>query len=168
MGFTPNPNGYRFSNADVSWGSDPWPPAGDDFTTADMRVMFGDSQVCHMVGGICTVWWSAIQWNIAVNSKMSSGHCLGMAATSLRFFRHQGHEPGYFQSGATTTHDLYLSSARRNISYYHVEQWTDPMRGYLDLALLTTPTALLARLQGSYVRRHADPVVLIMINQHST
>ena len=101
--------------------------------------MFGDSQVCHMVGGICTVWWSAIQWNIAVNSKMSSGHCLGMAATSLRFFRHQGHEPDYFQSGASTTHDLYLSNARRNISYYHVEQWNIPCVVILTWRLLRRP-----------------------------
>jgi hypothetical protein len=153
IGFRPNPDGYSFPNyGGVNF---------DDYTTADMRQMFGDDCVCRMVGPVCFVKWHAIRWNIQANRSMNDGHCDGMASTSLRFFKGLD-TPSDLQGGANTTHDLELSNVRRHIAYYFVEQWTDPVKAYKEQVRRNTLSAILDQLRSAMLSGAPDPTTLFV------
>jgi hypothetical protein len=87
-----------------------------------------------------------------------------MAVTSLRFFTGIDH-PYDFQAGANTTYELYKSNARRNIAYYHVEQYVDPARAYLGQILQNPPSAILNQLRSAISGTASDPTTLVMFDQ---
>lgn len=174
LGFCPSEDGYKFSNSDSGWGKYPSSPASGDFTMEDMRRMFGDQAVClppWMPGLPCAYKLSAVTWNFIVNVSMIKGHCMGMAATSLRFFKDID-QLSDFQAGATNTFGLDLSGrTRRNIAYYHVEQSALPIFPYkLYQQLTSTPARTLDALRTAMSRGALDPVVLVLKsgdNQHA-
>ena len=156
IGFRPNPDGYKFPNYRSFY---PLPPADGDYTTADMRQMFGDDCVCRMVESVCFVKWHAIRWNIQANQSMNSGHCDGVASTSLRFFKGLD-TPSDLQGGANATHDLDLGNARRHIAYYFVEQLTDPVKAYKEQVRQNTPMVILDQLHLAILG--PDPTTLFV------
>jgi|GEM_PF-1396889 len=174
LGFCPSEDGYRFSNGDPGWGNYPSSPASGDFTMEDMRRMFGDQAVCitPAVPGLpCAYKLSAWAWNGIVNLSMNKGHCAGMAATSLRFFKDVD-QPADFQTGVTSTFGLdLLGNTRRNIAYYHVEQSALPILSYkLSQQLTSTPATTLDALRAAISGGASDPVVLVLKsgqNQHA-
>lgn len=152
-GFRPNPDGYNFPNYGGSSAS--------DYSTDDMRRMFGDAAVCNSIGPVCIVKRAARKWNSEVNRFMNNGHCDGMASTSLRFFKDLD-QPVSFQTGADTTHDLQLANIRRHIAYYFVEQVTDPVKAFKEQSLQNTPLAILAQLQSAMSGNVPDPTTLFL------
>jgi len=162
IGFRSDPQGYSFSNSSPGWGNYAAPPANGDFTYEDLRRMFGDGPTCKpLVGSTCVRNPVAWLWLQVVNYSMNSGHCDGMASTSLRFFQSLD-SPGSFQPGAIATRDLSLDSARRHIAYYHVLQLTDPVSAYRDAVRKNSPTALLGQLVLAMLDGAPDPAVLSM------
>jgi len=167
IGFRPNPDGYSFSNNDNGWGWYPLPPADGDYTTADMRRMFGDAAVCRMVGSVCFVKPTALKWNVRVNWDMNRGHCDGFTTTSLRFFKGLDN-PADFQGGANTTHDLQLGNARRHIAYYWVLQVPNPVAAARSQGLQKTPSQVLDQLHSAMSDGASDPTTLLVYNTART
>jgi Tol biopolymer transport system component len=155
MWFRPYPDGYSFPNyTDRNFG---------DFTVTDMRLMFGDSAVCEFpTSGItCIPKLPVSLWNIDINNAMRSGRCIGMAATSLRFFKGIGQPPSFYQSNANTTYDLSLGNARRNIAYFHAEQFAQPVQDYFKVHQpVETPSTTIAQLESAFESNTATVLVL--------
>lgn len=153
-GFRSCPDGYHFKN-----------PHGinfNDYTMADMREMFGDSAVCvnPTVGGMpCIYKPTAMLWRVNVNLRLWGGRCLGMAATSSRFFYGIGEPPESLQPGAYFTYDLLLENARRHVTYFSVEQFALPILDYRHNQH-DIPSVTLAKIQDAIVDR--EPVVLVL------
>ena len=153
LGFRATPDGYGFPNyGGVNYA---------DYTTDDMRRMFGDAAVCHMEGALCHPRPTAEQWNRLANEAMNGGHCDGMASTSLRFFKDLDN-PGDFQLAANTTHDLQLGNVRRHIAYYFVRQLTDPVKSYKEQVRQGTPSTILDELHSAISGSAADPTTLFV------
>jgi VCBS repeat-containing protein len=156
LGFRPNPDGYDFDNYG---GNFPW---GDyDFGYDELIRMFGQDDVCWMVGSVCLVKPSADWWHFQANRAMNGGHCDGMASTSLRFFKELD-TPSDFQGGASTTHDLQLDNARRHIAYYFVEQMTDPVKAYKQQIRQNSPSVILEQLIVAMSGTAPDPTTLFV------
>jgi hypothetical protein len=162
IGFRPDPNGYQFSNGDTRWGQFPASQIGD-FTTADLRQMFGDPAVCIMNGSECNVKTVALDWWRMVNQKMNGGHCDGFSTTSLRFFKGLDHASS-FQKGAVNAHDLQLNDARRHIAYYWVLQVPIPVASARIQALAFTPAQVLTQLQFAMSGGAPNPTTLLVYN----
>jgi Tol biopolymer transport system component len=160
ISFRPYPNGYEIVN-DNSWYSGDFTTTFD-FSTNDMGQLFGDEFVCEsVVLGHCFLTLPAQQWydNVAIPI-IRGGHCDGMAATSLRFFKGWDQLP-QIQSGAVTAYDLDLFHARRHLSYYQVLQKTPVTSEAIRNTEAQTPTQVLSLLQASF---SADlPYTLIII-----
>jgi VCBS repeat-containing protein len=156
LGFRPNPDGYDFDNygGNFPWGS-------YDFGYDELIRMFGQDDVCWMVGSVCLVKPSADWWHFQANRAMNGGHCDGMASTSLRFFKGLDN-PSDFQNGANTTHDLQLNNTRRHIAYYFVEQLTDPVRAYKQQIRQNSPSVILGQLSAAMSGSASDPTTLFV------
>lgn len=161
LGFQTNTNGYKFSNSDLGWGIYPFPPTQFDFTANDMASMFGPDVCQVVVGGVCILKSNAAMWKKEVNYVMNGGHCTGMAATSLRFFK--GYDnPSDFQAGASSTHDLDLSNARAHIAYYFIKQITDPIVSYKGQILQNDPKTILEMLRTRMSSGAVDPATIFV------
>ena len=159
-GFRPDRDGYSFPNyTDMNFG---------DYTVDDMRRMFGDPAVCApgTSGSNCAPKLTVRIWNENLNKSMTGGRCVGMSATSLRFYKGIGFTPYYFQSGANSTFDLHPPNARRNIAYFHVEQFAEPIKSYIeDHQPVETPSTTLAQLQAALANDISNPIVLVFPKQ---
>jgi hypothetical protein len=135
IGFRPNPDGYSFSNGDPAWGH--YPPTVL-YTTEDEIRMFGKYAVCWWLAGVsCQIKPTALAWQEGANGLLNGGHCVGMAVTSLRFFKGLD-DPADFQAGASKAHDLDLLSIRREIAYYHVLQLVNPFQNISNALEIVT------------------------------
>lgn len=160
LGFRPNPDGYSFSN----YGG----VNASDFTTEDMRAMFGDAAVCQTVGAACTVLPAASDWNTWVNGLMDGGHCDGFTTTSLRFYTGIDN-PATYQTGAQHAYDLQLSNIRRRIAYFWILQVPSPVATARSQALQKTPSEVLDQLRTVMAGGVAsDPTTLIIYNAEYT
>jgi len=172
MGFRPQPDGYQFCNAidrpcDSGWSRYPASPANSDFHPNDLRTMFGDAAVCQSGNSTpCNVRPEARTWLQKVNESMNDGHCLGMAVTSLRFFKHQD-SPSAFQTGVNTTYGLFLGNARRNIAYYHVQQYVPSLESVINNALRRTLGETIDVLRSALSPTAPDPAVLFITEENS-
>jgi hypothetical protein len=150
-------DGYRFgNNFTTDW---------NDFTTNDMAKLFGANYVCayFVNGGYCILNQSAQMWfDRYVILNLGAGRCDGMAVTSLRFFEGLD-KPSDFQSNAKYTHDLDISNARRNISYFQVLQKTPVTNRALNAAWYQTPDDVLSLLQQAFASNDKDPYALDLI-----
>ena len=145
IGFRAVPDGYGFPN----WGSINL----SDFTFADLTRMFGTDAVCwKIVGTTCILKPKAELFVYQVNIPMA-GHCLGMAVSSLRFYKDidlpLSLEEVYFQvkDSAVLTNwqsETFSTTIRRNISYFHVMQQADPFKAYSDGSMKNTPSEILS------------------------
>ncbi len=163
IGFRPNPDGYKFSNAPAEWGQFPKPPAHRDFTIDDMVSMFGAEAVCQWVPpyNTCYPKPQASKWWWEINQKMNKGHCLGFAATGLRFFNGLGNrQPPHFQDDANTAHDLELENIRRYIAYYMAKSDPPPILEDIDKSLQKMPREVLKLLQNSIFLGTPAPMIL--------
>lgn len=156
LGFRPNPDGYNFDN----YGNN-FPLGNYDFGYNELIRMFGQDDVCWMVGSVCFVKPSADWWHYQANRAMNGGHCDGMASTSLRFFKGLDN-PSNFQNGANTTHDLQLGNTRRHIAYYFVEQMTNPVMAYKQQIRQNSPSAILEQLRAAMSGDAVDPTTLFV------
>lgn len=177
IGFRSQINGYQFCNGptthplpcDTGWGKYPNPPANGDFTIDVMRVMYGDSAVCWMIGGTCRPSPRARKFNEMLNNYMNGGHCDGFTITSLRFFKGLD-APSSLQAGANVAHDLVLSHARHNIAYYYALQADDPVTAAREDGFRKTPSQILDQLRLAMSGNISDPTSLIIAGsagQHS-
>ncbi|NTU80992.1 MAG: hypothetical protein HGA45_16695 [Chloroflexales bacterium] len=117
-GFRPRPDGYSFENyGGVNLS---------DYTLSDMRWALGDAVVCLRTSRGCVPRPQIVALNQQLNEQMDGGHCYGMAVTSQRFFNGQD-APGTFQPGAGSTFGLRQAFARRNIAYFFVQQFYEPL-----------------------------------------
>jgi len=105
LGFRPNPNGYNFAN----WGKEP-PSTGQELNAADLISMFGRDKVCANDQGDCALTAAARKWRAEWLESAQGGHCYGMAAASLRFYKGMA-SPGTL--GGATTFDLPNNEAVR-------------------------------------------------------
>jgi len=145
IGFRAVPDGYGFPN----WGGINL----SDFTYADLTRMFGTDAVCwKIVGTTCILKPKAELFVYQVNIPMA-GHCLGMAVSSLRFYKDidlpLSLEEVYFQvkDSAVLTNwqsETFSTTIRRNISYFHVMQQADPFKAYSDGSMKNTPSEILS------------------------
>ncbi len=161
IGFRPNPDGYQFSNyGGVNYA---------DYTTDDMRQMFGDDAVCWIDAnsGSCSIKPTAQSWYNDVHKKMNGGHCDGFTTTSLRFFKGLDN-PDDFQGGENTTYDLLLSNARRHVAYYWVLQVPNPVATARFNALQKTPSQVLDQLSSAMSGGANDPTTLLVYNSNLT
>jgi len=154
-GFRPNPNGYQFVNN--------FSTVDSDYTPDDMRKMFGDHVVCQTSGAICNIKPQAEQWRQLQIKTMDSQHCLGMSVTSLRFFTEQD-ALSKFQNGANTVHALELPNARRNITYYHLEQQVEPVQRYRQTAIQKSLSETVDQLYS----HGTDPLTLLIFPSNHT
>jgi len=162
--FYPNPDGYQFNN----WGS----TTPNDYTIEDMRRMFGDDTVCwKMIGPICIPNLQAIKFMNKMDDELEGGHCLGMSVSSLRFFRsidtHNGHENTFDLNKSDTVQinwDDYEvnTSVRKNISYFQVLQYTNPIKEYQNLIIKRTPNEILNMLSNSMNSGNQDDNILLI------
>lgn len=150
--FRPAPDGYIFSNIKGV--------APSDFTITDMQRMFGDIAVCQIgtSGDTCVPKRAAVKWVHEVNETISLGRCVGMAATTLRFFHGVGQPQSYYQPGASLTYELEKDNARKHITYYAVEQFALPVN--LHTGLFVLPSAALEKVQDALT--NASPVIVVM------
>jgi hypothetical protein len=153
--FLPQPDGYRFPN----YGG----VNEADFDLGDLRRTFGDEAVCLFVDqdDKCIPRPTALQWLASVHRVMVGGHCDGMAVTSLRFFTNADN-PTTFQSDATTTYDLELANARKNIAYYFARQMTIPVGLHKNKIRQLPPSEILDQLRTSIAGVSADPVTIFV------
>ncbi len=163
-GFWPGTDGYGFCNGpseqdcDPGWGRYPSQPAIDDFTPNDMQRMFGDEAVCWMDGSSCAAYkpWPVL-WTEMVNWRMNGGHCDGMSTTSLRFFDGLDEHP---DAGSTDALDLdgrvvtnwnggsFETTVRRNIAWFHAQQFANPVTDEQQAAQQYTPTSVLGHVMS--------------------
>lgn len=163
INFNPNPDGYQFEN----WGS----ISPGDYTIGDMRIMFGDEAVCwKTISSKCIPNKQAMEFNSIVNLGMFGGHCMGMSTTSLRFFRglddHNGFSHTYdLEKGSTVqvnwSTDSFSTSARRNISYFHVLQTTNPIDKIRQESLSITPFETLLNLSEAMNSGGEDYILIV-------
>lgn len=153
LGFRLCPDGYAFTNyADTS---------DADFTIEDMRKMFGTGVVCANIPTTnhpCIPWPNMRKWNDKVNNALAAGHCLGMAATSARFFLGIGPSPSDFLPLAHVPLELKKDSVRRHIAYFAVQQFALPIR--LASQDLVTPNGVLQEVKSTLAG--GEMVVLVM------
>ena len=156
LGFQVNSNGYAFENY-------PWyfPNSPAEFTKEDMISMFGQDKVCWMVGGRCLVNLVAQLWWEGVNKSMNSGHCDGMASTSLRFFKGLD-SPATLQAGAQNAHDLDLTNVRGHIAHYFALSTLDPVLKQRKQAELLKPSGILNQLRAAMSNGAPDPTTLTL------
>ncbi len=124
--FRPISDGYQFNSQGwgaPEWGSYPDSPANSDVIPADLPQMFDSAWVCLSSSDPCIVRPEAKRWLTMVLTKTNAGRCLGAAITAQRFFARLD-QPPLFQTNIQNTYELLLGNARRNIVYYHVQQWT--------------------------------------------
>lgn len=119
LGFKVADDGFAFEN----YGE------GAQFTNltgAELRRFFGDT-VCATPGGdACGLTPSAQRWLLEQNKGMDGGHCEGMAALALLFFKKTLPVQDF---GAATTGALALegnTKLQREIAYWFVTQALDP------------------------------------------
>jgi hypothetical protein len=124
LDFAPKPNGFGFENYGAGGDSK------DDLGAADMIDLFGAENVCESgsTPEDCQLSEPAQAWIEEKLKSMNSGHCEGMAVTSLRFLEGKPFRsktgPNSFQSGAESVFDLKLEGALRNyIAHYFVTQF---------------------------------------------
>jgi hypothetical protein len=156
LGFRPNPDGYNFDN----YGGN-FPLNSYDLGYGELIRMFGQEDVCWMIGSICLVKPTADWWHFQANLSMNGGHCDGMASTSLRFFKELDN-PSSFQSGANNTYDLQLNNVRRHIAYYFVEQLTDPVKAYKQQIRQNSPSVILGQLSAAMSGNASNPTTLFV------
>lgn len=145
--FQPNPDGYSFQN----WGSISY----SDYTYSDLVRMFGAEAACWSAGPVCILKPYAELFNWTANLSMNGGHCLGMSVTSSRFYKgadlHTGFDGTFDMSKESTVTVNWLSTAfsstaRRNISYFHVMQSTEPIASRISENMQKTPSEFLSEL----------------------
>jgi hypothetical protein len=162
------PNGYNFPNFT---GRNP-----DDFTIPDMQRVFGIENVCWIQQPNCIPIFFAKLWYEKFSRDLESGHCYGMAVTSLRFFKDIDTHPSAqsvfgLREGSTVSinwnMENFNSTVRRNISYFFVSQFPDPVRSTINDALNYTPTEVKDQLIASMESGASDPVILLMSNANS-
>lgn len=143
------PDGYGFVN---------WPSFNPmDYTISDQVRMFGIAAVCwQVVGSFCVPNPKAELFNFWEN--LIVGHCLGMSVTSLRFFKGidlpLNLNGVYFLDKDSSVIVNWLSenfstSARRNITYFHIMQGTEPIAQNISDSLQKTPSDMLYLLAAS-------------------
>ena len=140
LGFSPLLNGFPFEN----YGGDY--PAGD-LTAAEARQLFGD-QVCEYVKGqTCFPTPAAQLWLTEMNQAMLNGHCEGMAALSLLFFRGEKRPADY---GGATAADFEAQNAAllREIARYWTLQTLEPVIAEATRSQQQTPAAILNTLRA--------------------
>lgn len=145
--FQPNPDGYSFPN----WGSISY----SDYTYSDLVRMFGSEAACWSLGSVCVLKPKAELFNWTANSYMKGGHCLGMSVTSSRFYKgadlHTGFDGTFDMSKESTVtvnwlSNAFSSTARRNISYFHVMQATEPVASRISENMQKTPSEFIFEL----------------------
>jgi uncharacterized repeat protein (TIGR01451 family)/uncharacterized delta-60 repeat protein len=122
LGFFPKPDGFGFYN----WGL---PYEESDLTADDMVLLYG-AGVCVNGTNPCVLNPGAQAWRDQWIAR--TGHCFGMAVTSLRSFMglpFKGKtQAGDFQPGALSLFDLTRDATVRNyVTFYHVTQATRPL-----------------------------------------
>lgn len=99
LGFRASSNGFGFEN----YSNDAVP---SNLTASELQVLFG-AQVCASGSGAeCVLTPVARGWMDRLNESMNGGHCEGMAALSLLFFKGQRSAQDF---GASSVPDLQLS-----------------------------------------------------------
>lgn len=121
--FRSQPHGYSFRNGDIV-------PTPDDFTLLDYQRMLGDQIVCRRpnpVGGACLSYKliSLIQYETLKWERKNS--CFGMSVSSLRYYENPSLLPG----SSERAFDLDVAEARREIAYYQMSQYLQPISGHL-------------------------------------
>lgn len=162
LDFVIGKNSYQFSNSDQRWGK--YPGTAGDFGTAELITVFGAENVCTFSRGSCVPKAAANEWAGWINKVMNRGRCDGMASTSLRLFKGLDSPEG-LQLGASTTHDLELSSARRYIAMYYAKRATNPVQSYADEISSKPPSEILDHLNAVFAGRGADPVVMFFFQK---
>lgn len=136
LGLRTNPDGYNFPNYGGNFPFDDY-----DYQYDSLIEMFGQEDVCWMVGSVCLVKPSADLWHFFANRSMNGGHCYGMAATSSRFFNHTD-DPANFQAAAGSTHALAQANSRTNIAYHFVFQLTEPSAAQVEQVRQNSPSSI--------------------------
>ena len=165
LGFQPTGR-YQFPN----WGSDG--QNSNDFTVADLRAMFGDSNVCRTgsTATVCRVNRLARRWLNNVTNLTQIGHSDGFTTTALRFFK--GLDTlGTFQTGTvTTTNDLRFTTARvrSNITKYWVLQLPFEVASARATALKNTPSVVVDQVIAAANSTTISPTTLLVYNADRT
>lgn len=168
-GFRPRPNGFGFDNgpgikngeciSSSEWQCYPNEPANGDFTWLDMQRMFGDDKVCMISGApgdTCTAYHPlSVLWHAIWNRATHGGHCVGLAATSLRIYQDTSRLP----PGFVSTFDLPLGTMRREATYFFVAQDANPIKRTISLAKeQSTPNGTLSDIRSAI--QNQEEVVL--------
>jgi hypothetical protein len=145
--FRPNPDGYGFKNYYESNFS--------DFDNSDIRRMFGDDAVCRKKWGSWYFYYKPIirffyKWDQKRN--LEFGHCLGMSVSSLRFYSQidtpQNSTNVYSLEkdsfvNINWLHENFLTTVRKNIAFFHIMQYTNPMAKIIKESRERTPSDFL-------------------------
>ncbi len=167
--FQPNQDGYSFQN----WASITY----SDYTYADVVRMFGAEAACWSIGPVCVLKPYAELFNYAANLGMYGGHCLGMAVTSSRFYKgldlHTGFDHAFDLSKESSVNinwlnETFSSTARRNISYFHVMQATEPIASNMSESTQKTPSEFLSELSAFIADSGNDYPILFIYNSAKT
>lgn len=165
-GFFSNLDGYGFTN----YGAKDY----GDYTFPDMQHMFGDSPVCWTVGSGCEAKAQASSWNVHSYHMMNSGHSYGMAISGLRFFKDVDEhpaDPSVYDMDKTS--DVLFSwegenittTLRRDIGFFTVSQFVEPLRSTIHQSLEQTPAEVYAQLEASMMGDAPDPLILFMFSE---
>jgi hypothetical protein len=146
-GFRVNPNGYSFHNYfdDI-----------DDVTVDVVRDIYGDAFCCkpwtQLPGNECELNFFCEEWRNAANAILPNGRCLGMAGTSVYFYRN----PGMLNSQLNTTQLYTLNidpdetdAVRQEIAQIHVRQLTNPYQSNISNEYsMSTPSSVFVKLMA--------------------
>ena len=165
ISFRPNPDGYNFTN--YTGGN------LGDYTSSELRRMFGDSAVCFLSAPSCAVRSQAGMWHDAVTLMMPNGRSYGMSVSSLRFFKDLDLIPdASIVYGLSRLSDVsinwnnetFTTTTQRNIGFFSMAQYTDPVHKEIGDSFTYTPEEILAQLQAAM--SNGDPIPLTLLLDH--
>jgi hypothetical protein len=154
-GFRPNPHGYGFVN----------PSLPGILRPEDMREVFEDRVACVPFTN-CVLWPTIEFYRNKINASLSSGACVGMAATSLRFFRYNTElpQPSTFSSGVVHAYDLKAAQLnddlKRHIAVYYARQQFQPVFRYRQFRGFKSVNDIVNELRAAIEGN--DPPILLL------
>lgn len=162
INFRPDIEGYNFEN----WGSIDL----NDYIISDLIRMFGVDAVCWRYNNsFCIVKPIAAEFKAVFHLAMIKGLCAGMSVTSLRFMNEIDTYPGYIKTydlnksspvSVNWIYQSFITSARRNISYFHILQITNPVKRERESAFMLEPSQIFNHILSTFTSSDPDYVTL--------
>lgn len=131
-------------------------------TSMEVERLFGQRACANKVNGECILTPLAKQWMIQKNKSMGRGHCDGMAALSLLFYRNQLKVEDFGGSSVSSLQLEGNEKLQREIAYWWTTQATEPTRSAREKNALT-PSEVVKELFKAFIAGRNSEVYTIAL-----